>query len=84
MNKTSRKFIASSWPDLGPTRRLDPPKTLDVAAEDEPAESLGHAQLVGRQLNDRRPVANYRLLIGGEELPGLFRCVNRRFELVVA
>jgi hypothetical protein len=67
-----------------PIRPLDPPGRLDVVAEDDPAELLGRAHLSGWLIDGRRPVPTYRLLIGDEELPGLFTCFNLGFKLVEA
>ena len=84
MDNATSLYCASIGPDLDPIPCFDPPGVLEVVAKDDPGNSLGQAQLAGWLLGGRRPIATYRLMIGGGELPGLFIRVGRRFELVVA
>jgi hypothetical protein len=77
MDTSSRSYQASRGSD--PIRHLDHPCPLDVVAGDDPAESLGRAYLTGWLLGGTGPIATYRLVIGGDELPGLFVCVGRQF-----
>ena len=84
MDNMEALYYASSGPDSDPTRRFASPGLLNVVAKGDAAEPLGRAQLAGWLLAGRKPMATYRLVIDGDELAGLFTCVEGRFELVVA
>ena len=83
MDNASRSDPAPSDPVLVPIRRLDFPGVLDVADGEDPSGFLGWAHFVGWILDGGRPVATYRVVVGGEERPGLFLRDGRRFEPVV-
>jgi hypothetical protein len=83
MDTPKRSYHATFGPDLEPIRHFDTPRMLSVVAPNEPIELVGSAQLVGWMFDEHRPIATYRLTIGGHELSGLYTCVGRRFELVV-
>ncbi len=68
--------------DLHAVRDLDLPRKLEVVAEADPAVTAGKAYLVGWMLERPRPIAMYRLIIGGQELAYLFTLVEGRFERV--
>jgi hypothetical protein len=82
MDNATPIYLASSGPGLDPIRHIETPSMLDVIAEEDPAALLGQAQLVGWMFEGLRPIATYRLVVGGLELPGLFNCVGRRFHPV--
>jgi hypothetical protein len=84
MDTATRSYHATSGPDLEPIRHFDTPRMLSIVAPEDPVELVGSAQLVGWLFDKNRPIATYRLRIGGNELSGLYTCVGRRFELVVA
>jgi hypothetical protein len=84
MGNALQRYYASSDAVLDPSRCLDRSATIVVIDGDRPKGSMGRAYLVGWLLGGGRPVATYRLTIGGDEVPGLFIRAGRRFELVEA
>jgi hypothetical protein len=84
MEYALRSYHASSDTVLDPFRRLDQSASLVVVDGDRPGKSLGRAFLAGWLLDGGSAVATYRLMIGGEELSGVFIRLGRRFEHIVA
>lgn len=79
MNDSNRSTVG---PLDGPIRWRDHPGAIGGYAP-EPTDRLdmpiGIALPVGRVEHPRGPVATSRLVVGNDELPGLYACDRRRF-----
>jgi hypothetical protein len=70
---------ASVGPLVGPLRHRDSPDCFGVYDEDGQGFPIGIAYGVRWLLDDRGPVATFRLAVNGVDLPGLYVVEDRRF-----
>jgi hypothetical protein len=83
MDDATPVYSDAAGPGPDPIRPPNALIALEDAAGMDPSSTSGRAHLVGWILDGRGPIATYRLVIGSEELAGLFTRVGRGFQSIL-